>query len=107
MGEQKRRELVFNACQLAGQEYKVDYRELLPKAPDYKPRAKWGWGCFCVFDDKDNVVDLVTIKLDGAKGYSNAHGELDYGKLQDALEMWRELSECRFLKRIVNGALLH
>lgn len=108
MGEQNRRDRAFEATRLVGGEYKFDHRELLPKEKDgYRPRAKWGWGCFCVFNDRDEIVDMVTIKLDGSKGFSSCHGELDHGKLQGAMEMWRELCDCRFMKRIVNCALLH
>ena len=107
MGEAKRRELIFNATQLSGQEYQFDHRELIPKYPDYRPRAKWGWGCFCIFNDKNEVCDLVILKLDGSKGYSNAHGEFDHARLQQAKEMWQELCDCKFQKRIVNYTIFH
>ena len=107
MGEAKRREIVYNSLLLKGEEFKFDFKELIPKYPHYTPRAKWGWCCFMVFNDANEVVDLVSVKLDGSKGFSHAHGELDYGKLQDAKEMWRELVGCDFRKRIVNGSLLY
>jgi hypothetical protein len=106
MGEAKRREIIFNSVGANG-EAMVDFRALLPKPPDYRPRERWGWACFCVFNDKDAVIDMVTIKLDGSKGFSSVMGELDYAHLQVAKECWQELKACAFLKRVVNGALLN
>jgi hypothetical protein len=107
MGESRRRQTIFEGQALRGETPIVDYRALMPKAPDYAPRERWGWGCFCVFDDADNVIDMVTVKLDGEKGFSTVLGELDYGKLQDATDMWRELKASGFMKRIVNFRLMH
>jgi hypothetical protein len=106
MGEQKRRESIFNAVGVNGETI-VDFRALLPRAPDYRPRELWGWACFCVFNDKDAVIDMVTIMQDGSKGFSSVMGELDYGHLQMAMECWQDLKACGFMKRIVNGSLLN
>jgi len=86
-----------------------DFSLLLPKPPDYRPRQLWGWCCFCVFNDKGEIVDMVTLEPGKRKGFSAAHGDLSvqHDKMQMALEIWRELRRCNFAKRVVNGALIH
>ena len=109
MGEAKRREMIFEGQTARGESPIVDFRALLPKAPGYEPRERWGWACFCVFDEHDNVLDMVTLRIDNSqdqKGFSTVIGDLDYGKLQDAYEMYRELKACGFRKRIVNFRIL-
>ena len=97
--------IIINS-QATKDEGRFDYRELIPKAPDYGPQARWGWGAFCVFDDKGTIVDIVTIKLDFSKGFSVTLGELKHAKLQIAKEIWNELRASGFNKRIVNCGVI-
>ena len=106
MGENARRNKIFWANPTLG-EQRPDFSALLPKAPDFEPVAKYGWICFCVFNDLGEVVDMISLNKDGTKGYSTAFGELDFARLQTAKEMFGELYASRFTKRIVNSSLLH
>ena len=85
-----------------------DFSLLMPKAPDFKPRQLWGWVCFCVFNDKGEVIDIVTLEPKKRLGWSALHGDLksQHGKMELALECWHDLVRCNFRMRIVNGALL-
>jgi hypothetical protein len=83
------------------------FEKLIPKAPLYQPCRGYGWICFCIFSDKGEIVDCVTLKADFSKGFSVAHGDLSHEKLYEAKGMWKDLLACGFAKRIVNGSLLH
>lgn len=81
--------------------------KLIPQPPHFQPKRAFGWICFCIFSDKGEVIDCVTLKADFSKGYSAVFEELDSIKLAEAKECWKDLLRCGFTKRIVNGSLLH
>jgi hypothetical protein len=64
------------------------FRNLIPRAPDFRLRRGYGWICFCVFYEDGSIADTITVNDRLDKGYSSQNQELDFHQLQMTKEIF-------------------